>query len=176
MVVCLEQGADLHMAQVMPLQLTVSCFTKIQIDFTFLVPAYLGSPGKRAVKRVCVCVYHFYADINMPRHQLNDESQAAGTWLQWSTVIADSSLQSSNRRACIQIAATTLSGNSLRQTVHTVCASVHQAEKSVAAILRVPGVTAGLAESNGSLRRVYDSHHLQADCQELGSAPEPYAR
>jgi len=53
-VVCLERGADLHMAQLMPLQLTVSCFTKIQIGFTFLVPAHLGSPGKRAVKRVCV--------------------------------------------------------------------------------------------------------------------------
>jgi len=55
-VVCLEQGADLHAAQLMPLPLTVSCFSKIQIDFTFLVPADLGSPGKRAVKRVCVCV------------------------------------------------------------------------------------------------------------------------
>jgi len=55
-VVCLEQGADLHMAQLMPLPLTVSCFSKIQIGFTFLVPAHLGSPGKRAVKRVCVCV------------------------------------------------------------------------------------------------------------------------
>jgi len=41
----------------MPLPLTVSCFSKIQIDFTFLVPAHLGSPGQRAVKRVCcVCV------------------------------------------------------------------------------------------------------------------------
>ena len=56
MVVCLEQGADLHMAQMMPLPLTVSCFRKIQIGFTFLVPAHPGSPGKRAVKRVCVCV------------------------------------------------------------------------------------------------------------------------
>ena len=54
MVVCLEQGANLHMAQLMPLPLTVSCFSKIQIGFTFLVPAILGSPGKRAVKRVCV--------------------------------------------------------------------------------------------------------------------------
>ena len=43
-------------AQLMPLPLTVSCFSKIQIGFTFLVPAHLGSPGKRAVKRVCVCV------------------------------------------------------------------------------------------------------------------------
>ena len=55
-VVCLEQGAVLHMAQLMPLPLTVSCFSKIQIGFTFLVLAHPGSPGKRAVKRVCVCV------------------------------------------------------------------------------------------------------------------------
>ena len=55
-VVCLEQGADLHMAQLMPLPLTVSCFSEIQIGFNFLVPAHLGSPRKRAVKRVCVCV------------------------------------------------------------------------------------------------------------------------
>ena len=39
----------------MPLPLTVSHFSKIQIGFTFLVPAHLGSPGHRAVKRVCVC-------------------------------------------------------------------------------------------------------------------------
>ena len=57
MVVCLERGADLHMAQLMPLPLTASCFSKIQIGFTFLVPAHPGSPGKRAVKRVCVCVH-----------------------------------------------------------------------------------------------------------------------
>ena len=44
-----------------------------------------------------------------------------------------------------------LSGNSLRQTAHTHCASVHQAVKLTAALLRVAGVTAGLAESNGSL-------------------------
>jgi len=50
MVICLERGADLHMAWLMPLPLTVSCFSKIQIGFTFLVLAYLGSPGKRAVK------------------------------------------------------------------------------------------------------------------------------
>ena len=55
-VVCLERGADLHMAQLIPLLLTVSWFGKIQIGFTFLVPAHLGSPGKRAVKWVCVCV------------------------------------------------------------------------------------------------------------------------
>ena len=56
MVICLEQGADLHMAQLMPLPLTVSCFNKIQIVFTFLVLAHSGSPGKMAVKRVCVCL------------------------------------------------------------------------------------------------------------------------
>jgi len=50
----------LHMAQLMPLPLTVSCFSKIQIGFTFLVPAHLGSPGQRAVKRVCVCVWSPY--------------------------------------------------------------------------------------------------------------------
>jgi len=44
--VCLEQGADLHIAQLMPLPLTVSCFNKIQSGFTFLVPAHLGSLGK----------------------------------------------------------------------------------------------------------------------------------
>ena len=60
MVICLERGADLHMAQLMPLPLTVSCFSKIQIGFTFLVSVstHLGSPGQRAVKRVCVCVLH----------------------------------------------------------------------------------------------------------------------
>ena len=54
--ICLERDADLHMAQLMPLPLTVSYFSKIQIAFTFLVPAYPGSPGQRAVKQVCVCV------------------------------------------------------------------------------------------------------------------------
>jgi len=56
MVVYLERGTDLHMVQLMPLPLTVSCFSKLQVGFTFLVPAYPGSPGQRAVKRVCVCV------------------------------------------------------------------------------------------------------------------------
>ena len=57
-VICLERDADLHMAQLMPLPVTVSCFSKIQIGSTFLVPDHPGSPGKRAVKRVylCVCV------------------------------------------------------------------------------------------------------------------------
>jgi len=49
-VICLERGAGLHMVQLMPLPLTVSCSSKIQIGFTFLVPAYPGCPGKEAVK------------------------------------------------------------------------------------------------------------------------------
>jgi len=53
-VICLERGVGLHMAQQIPLPLTVSCFSKIQIGF--LEPAHLGSPRQRAVKRVCVCV------------------------------------------------------------------------------------------------------------------------
>ena len=44
-VVCMERGADLHMAQLVPLPLTVSCFSIIQIGFTFLVPAHPDSPG-----------------------------------------------------------------------------------------------------------------------------------
>jgi len=55
-VICLERGADLHMAQLMPLPRTVSCFSKIQIGFSFLIPAHPGSPGQRAVKRVRVFV------------------------------------------------------------------------------------------------------------------------
>jgi len=54
-VICLERGADLHTAQLMPLPLTVSCFSKIQIGFTFLVPDHLGSPGKGPLNG-CVCV------------------------------------------------------------------------------------------------------------------------
>ena len=56
MVICLERDADLHTAQMIPLPLTVSCFSKIQIGLTFLVSAHLGRPRKRAVKRVCVYV------------------------------------------------------------------------------------------------------------------------
>ena len=57
MVMCLQRGADLHMAQLMPLPLTVSCFSKIQNGFTFLVPAHPGCQGKKAIKQVRVCVW-----------------------------------------------------------------------------------------------------------------------
>jgi len=56
MVICLQRDAELHMAQLMPMPLTASCFSKIRIGFTFLVSAHLDSPGQRAVKRVCVCI------------------------------------------------------------------------------------------------------------------------
>ena len=56
MVICLERGADLHMAQLVPLPLTISFSSKIQVGFTFLVPAHPSSPRQRAIKRVCVCV------------------------------------------------------------------------------------------------------------------------
>jgi len=54
MVICLQRGADLHMAQLMPLPLTVSCFSKIQIGFTFL---HTRVVPEKAVKRVYVCMY-----------------------------------------------------------------------------------------------------------------------
>jgi len=52
--------------------------------------------------------------------------------------------------ARVQVAVAMLSGNSLRQTVHIHRASVHQAAKLIAALLRVAGVTAGLAESKST--------------------------
>ena len=58
MVMSLGQGVDLHMAQLMPLPLTVSCFSKILIGFTFLVLAHLGSPRESpevCKMYVCVC-------------------------------------------------------------------------------------------------------------------------
>jgi len=80
------------------------------------------------------------------------------------------------QKAPVQIAAATLSGNSLRQTVHTHRASVHESAKLVAALLRVVVVTAGLAERMAAYRRVYDSRHLQADCPEPGAATETCAQ
>ena len=61
------------MAQLMALPLTVSCFSKIQIGFTFLVPAHPGRPEQRAVKRVvCVCVCDTDPS-SIARYQLGDE-------------------------------------------------------------------------------------------------------
>jgi len=72
-VVCLELGADLHMVQLMPLPLTVSCFSRIQIGFTFLVLAHPGSPGHRAVKRVCVWLV--FANINQNSYAIEKTAE-----------------------------------------------------------------------------------------------------
>jgi len=53
------------MSQLMPLPLTVSCFSEIQIGFTFLVPAHLGSPGKRAVKPVYVSIFSAFSALTL---------------------------------------------------------------------------------------------------------------
>ena len=63
MVICLERGADLHMAQLMPLPLTVSWFSKIQIVCTFLVPAHPGSPGQGPLNGFVVCLSIYPAHI-----------------------------------------------------------------------------------------------------------------
>jgi len=75
-VIGLEQGTDLHMAKLMSLPLTVSCFSKIQIGFAFLVLAYPGSPGKRAVKRVCACVYASAFFLSLFSKPTNTKPQA----------------------------------------------------------------------------------------------------
>ena len=72
MVVCLERGADLHMAQLMPLPLTVSCFGKIHIGFIFLVLAHLVVPDKESFHGyVCVCVCVYFT-IVMLVHEVKD--------------------------------------------------------------------------------------------------------
>jgi len=76
-VICLERGADLHMAQLMPLPLTVSCFSKIQIGLTFLVLAHLGSPGNGPLNG-CVCVCCFY-DVSSDFVQLCPDMEL-GHW------------------------------------------------------------------------------------------------
>ena len=81
MVISLERDADLHMAQLMPLSLTVSCFSKIQIGFTFLVPAHLGSPGKGPLNGCVYLVTGFSAltmlvghhEVNLPCKKSTDE-------------------------------------------------------------------------------------------------------
>jgi len=83
--------------------------------------------------------------------QLSNDMAQCTVKLGWLGSRVVSLLRLRRRKAQVQIAVATLSGNSLRLTVHTHCASVHQTAKLVAALLRVVGVTAGLAESNGSL-------------------------
>jgi len=66
-VICLEQGADLHTAQLMPLPLTLSCFSIIQISFTFLVPAHLGSPDKGPLNGCSSCTSVLHVCAQHPR-------------------------------------------------------------------------------------------------------------
>jgi len=81
-VIYLERGADLHMAQLMSLPLTVSRFSKIQIGFTSLVPAHPGSPSQRAVKRVCVFLYRYsYSTITVPVRGNNLQMLLTLPWL-----------------------------------------------------------------------------------------------
>jgi len=105
--------------------------------------------------------------------------------LRWLDSRVVSVLDSGAEGPGFQIAAATLSGNSLGQSVHTHRASVQQAAKLVTAFLRVARVTAGLAESNDALKLSplstcagFMTHvtYLQADCQKPGSPPEPHAR
>ena len=65
-VICLERDADLHMAQLMPLPLTVSCFSKIQIVFfpfwyrpTWVVPE--KGPLNVCVTCIVICLQYFDA-------------------------------------------------------------------------------------------------------------------
>jgi len=85
------------------------------------------------------------------RRESLSASRCIGLSAGWLGSRVVSVLDSRSSRARVQIAAATLSGNSLRQTAPTHRASVHQAAKLVAALLRVAKVTAGLAESNGDL-------------------------
>ena len=62
MVIWLERDADLHMAQLMPLPPTVSCFSKIQIGFTFLVQAHPGSLDKGPLNG---CMYVYVCSLRM---------------------------------------------------------------------------------------------------------------
>ena len=78
MVICLEQGADLHLAQLMLLALTVSCFSKIQIGLIFLVPAHLGSPRKR----MCVCVSGYNVVLTIHQRSATTTTTTVLRWLQ----------------------------------------------------------------------------------------------
>ena len=55
----LDQGADLHVARLKPLPLTVSCCSKIQIGFTFLILADSGKPEEGAFKWVLLSLLYF---------------------------------------------------------------------------------------------------------------------
>ena len=109
MVICLERGADLHTTQLMPLPLTVSCFSKIQIGFTFLVLAHPGSPGQRAVKRVCVCVQG--PKLHFSSNKIIDRKP----YPRWGH--SKLRLQCDNELSCIQVLGSKLSANAKFQNL-----------------------------------------------------------
>jgi len=82
-VICLGQGADLHMAQLMPLPLTVSCFSKIHIGFTFLVPRNPGQGPEGRKTDVCACVILRSKILNSLRVSLQQRRVEASPSVLW---------------------------------------------------------------------------------------------
>jgi len=78
-VICLERGADLHMAQLMPLPLTISCSSKIHTSFNFVVPTHVRSRGQRAIEYVCVCVCFF--SLTFQKIQLESLGGLLAVWV-----------------------------------------------------------------------------------------------
>ena len=78
MVICLGRGADLHMAQLMPLPLTICCSSKSWLVLPFLVPAYPGSPGQNPESRKMVVVV---VVCPWPCYNSRDSHSCAETWL-----------------------------------------------------------------------------------------------
>ena len=89
MVICLKRDADLHMAQLMPMPLTVSCFSKIQIGFTFLILAHPGSPGQRAVK-LNGCGLLLALDVIQPYSQLTCQTFSLQSPLAFDVIMSNS--------------------------------------------------------------------------------------
>ena len=111
---------------------------------------YYSAPGRGVEycdERICLCVCVCLS----VRDHIFGTTQLIFTEFLCMLPVAGKCAGLRRRRAWVQIAATTLSGNCLRQTVHTHRAFVHQAAKLVAALLRIARVTASLADSNGSL-------------------------
>ena len=109
----------------------------ISVYFTFTLPSSASPLGYHTIP------YSFnnvavYATYNNTVQYCDSVAEWLACWTHTQKGLG------SNRSA-------TLSGNSLRQTVHTHRASVHQAPKLAPTLLKVARVTAGLAESTGSL-------------------------